>query len=70
MKENSMDKDRIKGTVEQADGTKLASFRVQRSSSGEAQLGVANDRFLVEKCRRVLAGDVAEMIDTGQYREQ
>jgi hypothetical protein len=60
----------VEGTVEQADGTRLASFRVQRSSSGEAQLGVANDHFLVEKCRRVLAGDVAEMIDTGQYREQ
>jgi uncharacterized protein DUF4410 len=60
----------VEGTVERADGTKLASFRVQRSSSGEAQLGVASDYFLVEKCRRVLAGDVAEMIDTGQYREQ
>ena len=60
----------VEGTVEQADGTKLASFRAQRSSSGEAQMGVVNDHFLVGKCRRVLAGDIAEMIDTGRYREQ
>ncbi len=60
----------VEGTVERADGTKLASFRVRRSSSGEAQLGFANDHFLVQKCRRVLAGDIAEMVDTGQYRER
>ena len=60
----------VDGTVAQADGTNVASFRLQRSSSGEAQLGFANDHFLVQKCRRVLAADIAEMIDSGQYKQQ
>ena len=60
----------VDGAVEQPGGTSLASFRIRRSSSGEAQMGLATDHFLVEKCRRVLAADVAEMIDTGRYRTE
>jgi hypothetical protein len=57
------------GTVTRADGTELATFRERRSASGEAELGFSGDQYLVEKCLRVLAGDIAEMIDTGSYRQ-
>jgi hypothetical protein len=58
------------GTVARADGTLVASFRDGRSSSGAAELGLAGDTVLMDKCVRSVAGDIAEMIDTGQYREE
>jgi hypothetical protein len=58
------------GTVSRADGPAIAAFRDRRSTSGEAELGLAKDRGLVDKCLRVLAQDVAKMITSGKYREQ
>jgi hypothetical protein len=57
------------GTVTRPDGTTLATFRERRSSSGEAELGFAGDEYLVAKCMRALAEDVADMVVSGSYRQ-
>jgi hypothetical protein len=58
------------GTLARTDGTLVASFRDGRSSSGAAELGLASDVSLVDKCLHAVAHDIAQMIDTGQYREE
>jgi uncharacterized protein DUF4410/lipopolysaccharide assembly LptE-like protein len=57
------------GTITRPDGTTLATFRERRSSSGEAELGFAGDEYLVAKCMRALAEDVADMVVSGSYRQ-
>jgi hypothetical protein len=57
------------GTVTRPDGKLIGAFRERRSSSGEAQLGFARDATLLRRCLNVLGSDIAQMIDSGTYRE-
>lgn len=59
----------VKGSVQGADGAELARFADERRASGTWSYGGGSSMKLVQKCLRVVAEDVAEMIDTGQYRE-
>lgn len=57
----------VEGSLQRADGAKLASFADERWS-GFGFLG-GNSVSLVQKCLRAVGDDIAKMIDTGQYRE-
>jgi hypothetical protein len=58
------------GTVTWKDGADVARFRERRSASGEGEANLlSSNSTLVDKCLRVLARDIATMIDTGKYRE-
>jgi len=56
------------GEVMRADGTQLGTFRDERVASGMANMWGGSARDLVQKCIRTVGRDIAEMIDTGQYR--
>ena len=56
----------VEGSLQRADGAKLASFANERWS-GFGFLG-GNPVSLVQKCLRAVGDDIAKMIDTGQYR--
>jgi hypothetical protein len=56
----------VEGSVKEAKGKEVASFSDERWS-GFGVFG-GNSISLVRKCLRVVGQDVAEMIDTGQYR--
>ena len=58
----------VSGEVTRADGTRLGTFQDDRSSSGMANMWGGSAHDLVQKCIRAVGHDVAEMIDTGQYR--
>jgi len=59
----------VEGSVQGADGAELPRFSDERRASGTWNYGGGSSVELVQKCLRVVAEDIAKMIDTGQYRE-
>jgi hypothetical protein len=57
----------VTGEVIGSDGERIGTFREERWSAVGRFGGESQD--LLEKCARTLGADIAEMIDTGDYRQ-
>ncbi len=57
------------GTVARDDGAVLAHFGTSRTAASIAPLRFAANLSQVDRCLRAVARDIAEMIETGQYRD-